>query len=1449
MVSKRSKEEILLAANPNLLKNTDFTRDFSSWTTTFQMTDDKRVVVDNSEVSGFYKIAQIEIENSNRGLEQRGLVLPAGTYTISGWLKSSVSGKDYIQVNINTNGVSSYPKTSYATTTWSRVQGTFTLTGESTVTVRLGRGSGDTTATTLSAVGIKLEEGSVVTDWVPGTEPNLIRNSTFLNGSTYWNYYPSTIDTYISREIIDDLSSPSSKAMHIKRDSSGGIYQSYQNVGLTIGKTYTLSLITKGTGQLLYGWEGGKAPLVNLTDQYQHISYTFTYASDRNFSFYVNGGGEVYLHSIKIEEGSYATDFIAAQVDINEGKDRPVIAMSQYTIVDYNDKVSLVSTIASNLDNTQQYSPSEERFIPDWTQTNLVLTASLYKGDSETNIINSGDVTSIKWYKLSILDGKKPVPLSNGADYSILGNKLTVTQNVLNDKDSIDFICEITYKDPLTTETLLAKSTITFSRVRNGGSLTKAVASLPNGNSLQNNKALAYKENDSYVGRNLQRYTDYITAGSSQWAWNGPTGSTVGLRTVVKEPTAPTGYAMEITYPETLTSSAGTHKRPISKLTAGVTYSWSVWIKASRDIPMIGVGSEQGGTKNIALTTTWQKFTHTFTANNSSIWSFVFYMIPTADDKIWIHSLKLEEGGTPTEWSMAPEDIPMIDQALGQNNWVLRKFPSPKNETYVPTYVDITGKRYSIKQTNADTKDLFTENGEVSTPYIGHLQTSVYSDKEIDLPLTFQQGVPVTIYSNNEIARKESLNLVKDSESSLTVVNATTSVNKTFAHSITVDDLMSNSFTISADIDITNATKGRSGRIGAEFNVKYTDGTFDYFGAWEYGFTDEAPVTTKKRISRTYSALDTKGKTIEAINSVGIYIQCGGIATISNPKLELGANYKTTWTPSYSDTRNLLPDSAKEKTSSNEFVRYADIAPIIDTYGLVPYTISFDIKGSVDGTARVYMQNGSSFKYSFTGYAPVTTSYVRQKITVTPRLNTPEEPQSFLAFYTTYGTGCIPSVKNVKIELGDTGSTIPAYTPAYEDKIQSASIPLKQGWNTIDILWNSHTRTKNGIWNITAGGKNLFLDSKTMSKYRVGSDNSNQSSVSGVLTDPVVGEYQTVTFKNYGNIYWYPKFNETLLAGKEYTISLDIKTDTTYGFYWYPGSGKSVRHVYSKNSDKCIPNTNGEWQRWSFTYTAIADGVFGGPDATGLFGFSEAHSGAQIAFKNLKLEQTGVATPWTPAPEDVSGSTPNIFSKAMQGLNAFYSTEFETQLSALVATCQLMRGSIVDTTNVSYQWYKQDATITSDQGGGIGWMKLTGTSSETGYLSDALIIPADAIGSIEYYKCIIRDTQVDSVTYNGYFSSIVSVSNVAMPIEVRVEANGTIILNGQGTKSLTARLYQMGSEIDPRGDEYTYKWYRYLSNGTKDSAWAGGIGFKTGKTLTITGDDVATKATFAVEIE
>lgn len=110
--------------------------------------------------------------------------------------------------------------------------------------------------------------------------------------------------------------------------------------------------------------------------------------------------------------------------------------------------------------------------------------------------------------------------------------------------------------------------------------------------------------------------------------------------------------------------------------------------------------------------------------------------------------------------------------------------------------------------------------------------------------------------------------------------------------------------------------------------------------------------------------------------------------------------------------------SNAERTGVNEFLQYMNMASIIDNQGLKPYQISFDIKSaniSTASTVNLYMQNGSGSKYSFSVNIPVTTSYVRRTVTVTPTLWDGTLTDSVLSFFGTYNTGNIPSVKNLEI--------------------------------------------------------------------------------------------------------------------------------------------------------------------------------------------------------------------------------------------------------------------------------------------------------------------------------------------------------------------------------------------------------------------------------------------------
>lgn len=192
------------------------------------------------------------------------------------------------------------------------------------------------------------------------------------------------------------------------------------------------------------------------------------------------------------------------------------------------------------------------------------------------------------------------------------------------------------------------------------------------------------------------------------------------------------------------------------------------------------------------------------------------------------------------------------------------------------------------------------------------------------------------------------------------------------------------------------------------------------------------------------------------------------------------------------------------------------------------------------------------------------------------------------------------------------------------------------------------------------------------------------------------------------------------------------------------------------------------------------------------------------------------------------------------------------KITFLDAKCELYRGSSLDTTDLSYQWYKQDGSVATDQGGGIGWRKLTSSNAEgcTGYTAQVMKVHCNAVDSFAVFKCVIKDTDATSPTLNQTFFDSVSFVDILDPIAIQVESSGgTVFKNGQGTTTLKARLFRDGAEIDAAGTSYAYRWYKYTKDGTLSPNFGGsGINFKTGKTLAVTDVDVDVKATFQIEL-
>lgn len=171
---------------------------------------------------------------------------------------------------------------------------------------------------------------------------------------------------------------------------------------------------------------------------------------------------------------------------------------------------------------------------------------------------------------------------------------------------------------------------------------------------------------------------------------------------------------------------------------------------------------------------------------------------------------------------------------------------------------------------------------------------------------------------------------------------------------------------------------------------------------------------------------------------------------VSDIKLEKGEKI-TPWTPSYEELgwniplnvndlrggRNLVLNSRSNfYTPTTEFMTTLDLEPVFEKYGLIEYTISFDIKSlkpNATGSMQVYTQNGNGMKSIFmSNVTGLTTEFQRKSVTVTPVRSTfTNETKSMLAFYGVYNTGNIPVVRDVKIEIGKSNDI--TWKPALED--------------------------------------------------------------------------------------------------------------------------------------------------------------------------------------------------------------------------------------------------------------------------------------------------------------------------------------------------------------------------------------------------------------------------------
>ena len=153
--------------------------------------------------------------------------------------------------------------------------------------------------------------------------------------------------------------------------------------------------------------------------------------------------------------------------------------------------------------------------------------------------------------------------------------------------------------------------------------------------------------------------------------WNNNNTTSIEL-TLSDEETAPFGKSIRIRTLNQPTAPSGVYIVPTTKvLEEGKEYCFSIWLRATA-ATVVTVGYARGGQTTFNVTTTYQKFTHKFTALAPTGSSHGFVVnIPAGTvpgRSVFFHSVKLEEGNKITAWSPAPSDDVKGSQIISSIN-------------------------------------------------------------------------------------------------------------------------------------------------------------------------------------------------------------------------------------------------------------------------------------------------------------------------------------------------------------------------------------------------------------------------------------------------------------------------------------------------------------------------------------------------------------------------------------------------------------------------------------------------------------------------------------------------------------------------------------------------------------------------------------------------------------
>lgn len=214
---------------------------------------------------------------------------------------------------------------------------------------------------------------------------------------------------------------------------------------------------------------------------------------------------------------------------------------------------------------------------------------------------------------------------------------------------------------------------------------------------------------------------------------------------------------------------------------------------------------------------------------------------------------------------------------------------------------------------------------------------------------------------------------------------------------------------------------------------------------------------------------------ISAYDGYNLKLEEGSTATAyiaPNKTVAYGSTYGTLPTPTrdgytFNGWKRQLYYSTAELKATGTFMACVDLAPYIDKYGLVEYTVEFDLKSADTTNGNIilgYMQNGAGTKYSgFYQNCNVTTEYKHfsYDFTATKGDKYGIQSQAMLAFYGFGKQGNLAIVKNIKVMLKKPYTTASSVYQDATNVVLVASWTAKTASTSVQAQNQTYAQTTN----------------------------------------------------------------------------------------------------------------------------------------------------------------------------------------------------------------------------------------------------------------------------------------------------------------------------------------------------------------------------------------------------